>query len=154
MNVSIDSKSSGLAPNVPLARACEHLRDLRPLLELFPKLRRLEPAGEGVYFTQLNAIGMAGISHVVSYTSRYAVDVAKGTVEWGPAPGAGNAAIHGRCQLSAEGNGTRLELRAWGELRELDVPLLARPFVPQVIKPIFDGMIELYVERLVSRVKD
>ncbi len=156
MKVPLNIERS-LVIDVPQADALALLDDLEATIKRFPKLKRLRKLGEQRYLWEMDTIGsrMAKIAHNVSYGADYTVDRAAGVLRWEPLPCEGNAAIGGRFELMAEGEGrTRVRFQVRGELHDVPVPLMYRLVAPPFIQGKFTSLVDRFLTATEAALKD
>lgn len=149
MNVNIEiERSTTIA--LPYSRVRKLLEDVPETIRVFPKLRRLTEASDGVFVWELEPIGarIANISHEVTFAAKFVTDPAKGLVRWKPVKGHGNALIEGRMELKGHARETHMTLAVWGELHNVPVPMMLRMAAPHFIQGRFAGLVEGYFDRL------
>lgn len=138
----------------PAAEVYAVLADVPLSVSHFPKVERLTDRGGGVYEWRMERVGTEKLKIQTIYASRYVsrFDAAtgRGSVDWTPVPGIGNAQIGGRWEIAGAGAGTHLTLTTRGHL---DVPLPA--LMTRVVAPLvageFDRLVGRYVENLRAR---
>jgi carbon monoxide dehydrogenase subunit G len=122
------------------------LADVPCSVSHFPKVKRLEDLGQGVFRWTLEDIAALGMHHQVVYACRYSSERRAGTVEWTPVAGQGNAAIAGAWSIT-RGERTHIDLRTEGTL-QIPVPGLLAPVVALPVRQIFEGLIDEYLSNL------
>lgn len=123
----------------------------------FPKVERLIDRGAGVFEWQMERVGTEKLNIQTRYASRYvgAFDAAtgRGSVEWTPVPGVGNALIGGRWDIAARpgsAGGTQLGLTTRGHL-DVPLPALMSRVVGPLVSSEFERLVARYVQNLKTR---
>lgn len=123
------------------------LSDVPVSASFFPKVDRLVNLGDGIYRWEMAKIGLAQVNLQTVYASRYTSSKAKGTVQWTPIQGEGNALVSGNWKISDKKKSTHLVLNIQGELT-LPLPALMKIMVAPVVEAEFEKMVEQYIDNL------
>ena len=116
----------------------------------FPRVEQLTDLGDGVYRWELQKVGTAQFNLQTVYACRYASDKAKGTVNWTPVEGVGNAQVAGSWKISdRRGKSTHCVLKTQGTV-DLPLPGLMKPVIAPVIEHEFEQRVEKYIDNLIK----
>ncbi len=126
------------------------LSDVPTSASHFPKVDKLVDLGKGVYRWEMAKIGIAQINLQTIYASRYVSDRAKGSVEWTPVKGEGNALVSGHWKITDKKKSTLIVLQINGEL-SLPLPAMMKMVVAPVVEKEFEKMVEQYIDNLTKR---
>jgi carbon monoxide dehydrogenase subunit G len=113
----------------------------------FPKVDKLVDLGGGAYRWEMEKIGIAQISLQTIYASKYSSDRAKGSIQWTPIKGEGNALVSGHWKISDKKKSTLIVLQINGEFT-LPLPSLMKMIVAPVVEAEFEKLIEQYIVNL------
>ena len=105
--------------------------------------------GKGAYRWEMEKIGVASISLQTIYASQYVSNKAKGTVDWTPVPGVGNAQVSGSWRLKNNKKSTHITLQINGEIA-IPLPVLMKSVVTPVVEAEFESMVEQYIANLIE----
>jgi carbon monoxide dehydrogenase subunit G len=113
----------------------------------FPKVDQLVDLGDGAYRWEMAKIGIAQINLQTIYASKYVANRSKGTVDWTPIKGEGNALVSGNWTISDKKKSTNLVLQIHGDL-SIPLPGLMKMVVAPVVEAEFEKMVEQYIANL------
>lgn len=126
------------------------LADVPKSVSHFPKVDKLTDLGDGVYQWEMRKVGTAQVNIQTVYASRYVSDAARGTVQWTPVKGVGNAQVGGSWKISDhKGRSTRVVLQIDGTV-DVPVPGLMKLVVEPVVTAEFEGLVEKYIANLIK----
>ena len=125
------------------------LSDVPASAGFFPKVENLVDLGKGAYRWEMEKIGVASISLQTIYASQYVSNKAKGTVDWTPVPGVGNAQVSGSWRLKNNKKSTHITLQINGEIA-IPLPVLMKSVVTPVVEAEFESMVEQYIANLIE----
>ena len=116
----------------------------------FPKVDKLVDLGKGAYRWEMEKIGVASISLQTVYASKYVSNKTKGTVDWTPVPGVGNAQVSGSWRLKNNKKSTHITLQISGDIA-IPLPLLMKSVVAPVVEAEFEAAVETYIANLIEK---
>ncbi|WP_336899637.1 SRPBCC family protein [Rhodoferax sp.] len=116
----------------------------------FPKVDKLVDLGDGVYRWEMAKIGIASVNLQTIYASKYVSNPTKGTVQWTPVKGEGNALVSGHWKITDKKKSTHVALQINGDLT-LPLPGLMKMVVAPVVEAEFEKMVEQYIDNLTKR---
>ena len=123
------------------------LSDVPTSASLFPKVDQLVDLGDNTYRWEMEKIGIASITLQTVYASKYTSNKAKGTVNWTPVKGEGNALVAGSWKITDNKKSTNVVLEIQGELT-LPLPGLMKMVAAPVAEAEFEKMVEQYIDNL------
>lgn len=126
------------------------LVDVPASASFFPKVENLVDLGKGAYRWEMEKIGVASISLQTIYASKYVSNKAKGTVDWTPVPGVGNALVSGSWRLKNNKKSTHITLQINGEIT-IPLPVLMKSVVAPVVEAEFEAAVETYIANLIEK---
>ena len=126
------------------------LSDVPTSASFYPGVDQLVDLGGNTYRWEMEKIGINHLTLQTVYASRYTSSKAKGTVNWVPVPGEGNARVSGSWTLSAAKPGTHVALAVQAEL-DLPLPALMKPVVHPLVEAEFERLTERYIDNLIER---
>ena len=126
------------------------LSDVPVSASFFPKVEQLVDLGEGAYRWEMEKIGVASISLQTVYASTYVSNKSKGTVDWSPVPGVGNALVSGSWRLKNNKKSTMITLQINGEIT-IPLPVLMKTVVVPVVEAEFEAAVETYIAHLIEK---
>jgi carbon monoxide dehydrogenase subunit G len=149
VTVAIDL-SYEFAVKAPFKEVWAVLSDVPTSVSYFPQVEQLIDLGGGVYRWEMERIGTAQANIQTIYASKYVSNKAKGTVQWTPVAGQGNALVGGSWQITDGKSSTALVFSVQGTV---DVPLpgLMKVVVVPVVKSEFEKLVEQYIDALIER---
>ena len=134
----------------PASEVFEVLADVPTAASHFPKLHRLVDLGDHAYRWEMEKIGLAQVNLQTVYASKYTSNKSKGTVNWTPVQGEGNALVSGSWKISDKKKSTDLVLKIEGDLT-LPLPGLMKMVVGPVVENEFEKLVEKYIDNLTKR---
>jgi carbon monoxide dehydrogenase subunit G len=126
------------------------LSDVPTSASFFPKVDKLVDLGGGSYRWEMAKIGVASINLQTIYASKYTSNKTKGTVEWTPIKGEGNALVSGSWKIKDNKKSTSLTLKINGDL-SIPLPGLMKMVVVPVVEGEFEKMVEQYIANLTKK---
>jgi carbon monoxide dehydrogenase subunit G len=126
------------------------LSDVPTSASFFPKVDKLVDLGDGAYRWEMAKIGVASINLQTIYASKYVSNKAKGTVDWTPVKGEGNALVSGSWKIKDNKKSTTLTLQINGDLT-IPLPGLMKMVVKPVVESEFEKMVEQYIANLTKK---
>ncbi|CAM8647013.1 SRPBCC_2 domain containing protein [Comamonadaceae bacterium] len=123
------------------------LSDVPTSASHFPKVDQLVDLGDNTYRWEMEKIGIASITLQTVYASKYTSNKAKGTVNWTPVKGEGNALVAGSWKITDNKKSTNVVLEIQGELT-LPLPGLMKMVAAPVAEAEFEKMVEQYIDNL------
>ncbi len=123
------------------------LSDVPTSASHFPKVDQLVDLGGGAYRWEMEKIGIASITLQTVYASKYTSNKAKGTVNWTPVKGEGNALVAGSWKITDNKKSTNIVLEIQGELT-LPLPGLMKMVAAPVAEAEFEKLVEQYIDNL------
>ncbi len=123
------------------------LSDVPTSASHFPKVDQLVDLGDNTYRWEMEKIGIASITLQTVYASKYTSNKAKGTVNWTPVEGEGNALVAGSWKITDNKKSTNVVLEIQGELT-LPLPGLMKMVAAPVAEAEFEKMVEQYIDNL------
>ena len=126
------------------------LSDVPTSASFFPKVDKLVDLGGGAYRWEMAKIGVASINLQTIYASKYLSNKAKGTVDWTPVKGEGNALVSGSWKIKDNKKSTTLTLQINGDL-SIPLPGLMKMVVKPVVEGEFEKMVEQYIANLTKK---
>ena len=123
------------------------LSDVTTSASHFPKVDQLVDLGDNTYRWEMEKIGIASITLQTVYASKYTSNKAKGTVNWTPVKGEGNALVAGSWKITDNKKSTNVVLEIQGELT-LPLPGLMKMVAAPVAEAEFEKMVEQYIDNL------
>jgi carbon monoxide dehydrogenase subunit G len=128
----------------------EVLSDVPTSVSHFPKVDKLTDMGDGVYKWEMEKVGTAQVNIQTVYASKYVSNKAKGTVEWTPVKGVGNALVGGQWKIKDNKKSTGVELKIDAEIT-LPLPGLMKMVVAPVVESEFEKLVDKYIANLIKR---
>jgi hypothetical protein len=125
------------------------LSDVPTSAGFFPKVEALVKLGKGVYRWEMETVHIGQLALQTVYASQYVCSRKKGTVEWTPVPGHGNARVGGSWQISDQKKSTALVLQIQGTV-ELALPGLMKALVAPLVNVEFEQLVETYIDNLIQ----
>ncbi|MBY0463606.1 MAG: hypothetical protein K2W33_01545, partial [Burkholderiales bacterium] len=110
------------------------LSDVPTSVSHFPKVDTLTDLGDGVYQWEMERVGTAQVHIQTVYASRYVSNRAKGTVDWTPVQGIGNAQVGGHWRIKGKKGATAIALSVQAQV---SVPLPG--LMKMVVGPVVEG---------------
>lgn len=139
-----------LTVRAPVDEVFHVLADVPASASLFPRLHQLENMGNNRYRWTLEHIGIASASVQPVYASTYHANSEKGTVQWTPIAGEGNAMVSGSWTVSPKGKGTQLMLDLQGDFT-LPFPSIMKNVIGLASEASFEKQIRQYIANLAKR---
>ena len=149
VNVSIDLEYA-FEVKAKFADVFELLANVPESAKFYPKVDKLIDLGDGAYRWEMEKIGVASIKLQTIYASKYVSNKAKGTVDWTPVKGEGNALVSGSWKIKDNKKSTGLTLQINGEL-SIELPGLMKMVVVPVVEGEFEKMVEQYIANLTKK---
>ena len=116
----------------------------------FPKVHQLTDLGGGAYRWEMEKVGTEHINIQTIYASKYVSNAAKGTVDWTPVEGIGNALVSGYWKIKDKKKSTHIELEITAEVH-VPLPHLMHAIVEPIIEGEFTHLVEQYIDNLIVR---
>jgi len=113
----------------------------------FPKVDQLVDLGDNTFRWEMAKIGITQVNLQTIYASKYTSNKTKGSVEWAPVAGVGNALVSGSWKITDKKKSTHLVLKLEGELT-LPLPGLMKMVVGPVVEAEFEKLVEQYIDNL------
>lgn len=126
------------------------LSDVPASVSHFPKVDKLTDLGDGVYQWEMEKVGTAQVNIQTVYASKYVSNRAKGTVDWTPVKGIGNAQVGGNWRIKDKKGATAIALAIQGQVT-VPLPGLMKMVVGPVVEGEFEELVETYVDNLIER---
>ena len=146
INVSIDLGYE-LEVKAKAKEVFDLLSDVPASASHFPKVDKLVDLGDGVYRGEMEKIGIAQVNLQTIYASKYVSNRAKGTINWTPVKGEGNALVSGHWKIEDKKTSTKISLQINGDL-SIPLPGLMKMVVAPVVESEFEKMVEQYLNYL------
>ena len=132
------------------AEVFDLLSDVPASVAHFPKVEQLTDMGGGVFKWEMEKVGTAQVNIQTVYASKYVSDKAKGTVNWTPVKGVGNALVGGSWVIVDNKKSTSIALAINGEI-EVPLPGLMKMVVAPIVEGEFEKLVEKYIDNLIKR---
>ncbi len=116
----------------------------------YPGVKQLTDLGKNTYRWEMQKIGVASAQLQTVYTSKYTSSKAKGTVQWTPVPGEGNAQVAGSWKITDHKTSTNIVLNVEAEVT-LPLPALMELVAAPVVEAEFERLTEQYIANLCER---
>jgi carbon monoxide dehydrogenase subunit G len=126
------------------------LADVPLSVSHFPKVHKLTDLGDGVYKWEMEKVGTEQVNIQTVYACKYVNDAAKGTVDWTPVEGVGNALVGGQWKIKDKKTSTAVALDINAEIH-VGLPALMRIIVEPVVEGEFVKLVETYIDNLIKR---
>jgi hypothetical protein len=98
----------------------------------------------------MEKVGTEHVNIQTIYASTYVSNAAKGTVDWTPVEGIGNALVSGRWKIKDKKKSTFIALEITAEVH-VPLPHLMHAIVEPVIEHEFTHLVEKYIDNLIVR---
>lgn len=125
------------------------LSDVPASVSHFPKVDKLTDLGDGVYQWEMEKVGTAQVNIQTVYASKYVSNRAKGTVDWTPVKGVGNAQVGGNWRIKDVKGHAAIALTIQGQVT-VPLPGLMKMVVAPVVESEFEKLVEKYVDNLIA----
>jgi carbon monoxide dehydrogenase subunit G len=139
----------------PAAEVFAVLADVPQSASHYPQVQQLSPLGDGAYRWDMQPIGIGSLQLQTIYASKYVADAAKGSVEWTPVDGVGNARVSGNWKITERPHAkkpstTHIVLTVQGTLT-LPLPALMKMVAAPMVEAEFERLTEQYIHNLIQR---
>lgn len=125
------------------------LSDVPASVSHFPKVDKLTDLGDGVYQWEMEKVGTAQVNIQTVYASKYVSNRAKGSVDWTPVKGVGNAQVGGNWRIKDAKGHAAITLTIQGQVT-VPLPGLMKMVVVPVVESEFEKLVEKYVDNLIA----